>query len=84
MSELLFPATAAPAASAQPSEVECRVLSLFEQFRNPLFRYVISFGIPVHEAEEITQEVFHGCQDTAKSSNAESQWIYSSTVRGHP
>ncbi len=58
ISELLFPATAAPAASAQPSEVECRILSLFEQFRTPLLRYVISFGLPVHEAEEITQEVF--------------------------
>jgi RNA polymerase sigma-70 factor (ECF subfamily) len=34
------------------------VMSLFEQFRNPLFRYVLSFGIPVHDAEEITQEVF--------------------------
>ncbi len=58
ISELLFPAMATPAASAQPTEVECQVMSLFEQFRNPLLRYVVSFGIPVHDAEEITQEVF--------------------------
>jgi RNA polymerase sigma-70 factor (ECF subfamily) len=58
MGELLFPATPAPAASAQPSEIECEVMNLFEQFRNPLLRYAVSFGIPVHEAEEITQEVF--------------------------
>jgi hypothetical protein len=55
ISDLLFPATTAPAASAQPSEVECQVLRLFEQFRNPLLLYVVSFGVPVHEAEEITQ-----------------------------
>ncbi len=35
-----------------------RVMALFEQFRNPLLRYAISFGIPVHDAEEIVQEVF--------------------------
>jgi RNA polymerase sigma-70 factor (ECF subfamily) len=33
-------------------------MNLFEQFRNPLLRYVLSFGIAVHDAEEITQEVF--------------------------
>jgi RNA polymerase sigma-70 factor (ECF subfamily) len=33
-------------------------MSLFEQFRNPLLRYALSFGIPVHDAEEIIQDVF--------------------------
>jgi len=33
-------------------------MELFEQFREPLLRYVHSFGISVHDAEEITQEVF--------------------------
>ncbi len=33
-------------------------MDLFEQFRNPLLRYVLSFGVSVHDAEEVTQEVF--------------------------
>ncbi len=31
---------------------------LFDQFRNPILRYALSFGLPVHDAEEVTQEVF--------------------------
>jgi RNA polymerase sigma-70 factor (ECF subfamily) len=56
--ELSFPSVATVASSAKPSEFECEVMRLFEQFRNPLLRYALSFGIPVHDAEEITQEVF--------------------------
>jgi RNA polymerase sigma-70 factor (ECF subfamily) len=56
--ELSFPSVATVASSAKPSEPECEVMRLFEQFRNPLLRYALSFGIPVHDAEEITQEVF--------------------------
>lgn len=56
--ELSFPSVATVASSAKPSESECEVMRLFEQFRNPLLRYALSFGIPVHDAEEITQEVF--------------------------
>src|SRR5271154_7401107 len=44
--------------SAKPSEIEREVMDLFEQFRNPLLRYALSFGIPVHDAEEIVQETF--------------------------
>jgi len=56
--ELLFPAAVTSASSAKPSEIECEVVNFFEQFRNPLLRYLLSFGIPAHDAEEITQEVF--------------------------
>jgi RNA polymerase sigma-70 factor (ECF subfamily) len=56
--ELIFPAAADTALSAQPSEIEREVMDLFEQFRNPLLRYALSFGIPVHDAEEVIQEVF--------------------------
>src|SRR5271168_1654871 len=44
--------------SAKPSEIEREVMKLFEQFRNPLLRYALSLGIPVHDAEEVIQEVF--------------------------
>jgi RNA polymerase sigma-70 factor (ECF subfamily) len=56
--ELAFPIAAGTARSAQPSEIEREVMDLFEQFRNPLLRYAFSFGIPVHDAEEVVQEVF--------------------------
>ena len=54
--ELLFPASAMP--SPKFSEIEREVMELFEQFRSPLLRYVLSFGLPVHDGEEVTQEVF--------------------------
>jgi len=56
--ELSFPSVATAKSLAKPSEIECEVMRLFEQFRNPLLRYALSFRIPVHDAEEITQEVF--------------------------
>jgi RNA polymerase sigma-70 factor, ECF subfamily len=56
--ELAFPASTSTGASAKPSESECEVIHLFEQFRNPLLRYVISRGLSLHDGEEIIQEVF--------------------------
>jgi RNA polymerase sigma-70 factor (ECF subfamily) len=44
--------------SAKPSEIECEVIKLFDQFRNSLLRYVLSFGLSVDDGEEVTQEVF--------------------------
>jgi RNA polymerase sigma-70 factor (ECF subfamily) len=55
---LLSPADASAQDSAQRSEIELAVIELFEQFRNPLLRYVMLFGLSVHDGEEITQEVF--------------------------
>lgn len=40
------------------SECERVVMNLFEQYRDPILRYAISFGISIHDAEEISQEVF--------------------------
>jgi RNA polymerase sigma-70 factor, ECF subfamily len=45
-------------ASSRPTAVECEVIALFDQFNPSLRRYVLSLGLPVHDAEEITQEVF--------------------------
>jgi RNA polymerase sigma-70 factor, ECF subfamily len=58
--ELSFPIPAPAAVSEKPSEIECEVISLFDQFRNPLLRYALSFGLSVHDAEEVTQDVFLG------------------------
>jgi len=55
---LPFATTTGAASSPKPSENERVVMELFEQFRNPLLRYALSFGIPVHDGEEIIQEVF--------------------------
>src|ERR1700691_5186411 len=56
--QLSFPVPASAAVSEKPSEIECEVIRLFDQFRNPLLRYVLSFGLSVHDAEEVTQDVF--------------------------
>jgi|SRR5436190_2564842 len=34
------------------------VVDLFNQFRNPLLRYVLALGLSVHDGEEVVQEVF--------------------------
>jgi RNA polymerase sigma-70 factor, ECF subfamily len=47
-----------PEAQAAARGIEAEVMSLFEQYRAPLLRYAVSFGVPVHDAEEIVQEVF--------------------------
>ena len=56
--ELPIAAGAGRESSLQPSESESEVILLFEQFRNPLLRYVSSLGLSVHDGEEIIQEVF--------------------------
>jgi RNA polymerase sigma-70 factor (ECF subfamily) len=55
---LPFATTAGVASSPKPSENERVVMELFDEFRNPLLRYALSFGVRVHDAEEIIQEVF--------------------------
>lgn len=56
--KLAFPVSASSGSSARPSEGECEVIHLFEEFRNPLLRYVVSRGLSLHDGEEIIQEVF--------------------------
>jgi RNA polymerase sigma-70 factor, ECF subfamily len=55
--ERLFPAVA-PARSRELEAIESEVLALFDEYRNPILRYALSFGIPVHDAEEVAQETF--------------------------
>lgn len=42
----------------RPSPVEQEVLELFEQLREPLFRYLLSFSLTTADSEEILQETF--------------------------
>jgi RNA polymerase sigma-70 factor, ECF subfamily len=55
---LPFPSLSDALPSAKPSEIEREVMDLYEQFRDSLFRYALSLGIPFHDAEEVIQEVF--------------------------
>ncbi len=43
---------------AAPTAVEQEVALLFEQFRRPLFRYLLTFGLTIPDGEEVIQEVF--------------------------
>lgn len=54
---LPLPAIGAVSAGA-PTEIEVEVISLFDQLQERLFRYILSFGIPTHDAEDIVQETF--------------------------
>jgi RNA polymerase sigma-70 factor (ECF subfamily) len=42
----------------QPSVAELEVIELFDQFRERLFRYVLTFGLSVQDCEEVIQETF--------------------------
>jgi RNA polymerase sigma-70 factor (ECF subfamily) len=44
--------------SLKPSRLEEEVLRMFEEFRDPLLRYILSLGLRIHDGEEIVQEVF--------------------------
>lgn len=44
--------------SAAPASLEEEVIALFDQYRVPVLRYLISRRIPFSDAEEIVQEVF--------------------------
>jgi len=56
--ELAFPTPAVAEIEAMPSQIEFVVMQLFDHYRHPLLRYALSLGISVHDAEEVTQEVF--------------------------
>lgn len=41
-----------------PVPLEQELINLFTQYRNPLLRYTSGLGLPVHDSEEVVQEVF--------------------------
>ena len=50
------PSTVRP--STKASRIEKEIMELFDEFRCPLLRYSLSLGLPIHDAEEVIQEVF--------------------------
>ena len=46
------------ATKPMPSQIGEEVVRLFEEFRNPLLRYLMSLGLNVQDGEEVIQEVF--------------------------
>ena len=45
-------------AASQPSALELEVTGLFDEYRRPLLRYLLSMGLTVQDGEEVVQEVF--------------------------
>jgi RNA polymerase sigma-70 factor (ECF subfamily) len=56
--ESLFPSSADAERSGRASRLAEEVTALFDELRNPLLRYVLSFGLSPQDGEEIIQEVF--------------------------
>jgi RNA polymerase sigma-70 factor (ECF subfamily) len=48
----------ASATTPAPSEIENEVIVLFDQLQDRLFSYVLTFGLTVHDAEDVVQETF--------------------------
>lgn len=44
--------------SAPPSALELEIIDHFDQMRERLLRYLLGFGLSVHDCEEIVQETF--------------------------
>jgi RNA polymerase sigma-70 factor, ECF subfamily len=58
IADRLFSAPAADARASTFAAIEADVMALFDEFRNPILRYALSFGLTLHDAEEVAQEVF--------------------------
>jgi RNA polymerase sigma-70 factor, ECF subfamily len=55
----LLPAPASRAEQPRAhSELESLVIRLFDQFQGRVLNYVVAFGLPFHDAEDIVQETF--------------------------
>jgi RNA polymerase sigma-70 factor (ECF subfamily) len=56
--ELSRPVAIEPERRTTAAAVEEAVLVLFDDHRDPLLRYVVSFGLPTSDAEDLVQDVF--------------------------
>ena len=56
------PAVARPApledSGGKSDPLQQEVVALFDQFREPMLRYLCGFGLPIPDGEEVLQEVF--------------------------
>ncbi len=48
----------APERASTATEIEREVVGLFDQDRDSILRYALSFGLSAHDGEEVAQEVF--------------------------
>ena len=53
-----LPASARPAAEHSAADLQTEVLSLFDELRHRLLRYAMSFGLSLHDGEDVLQEAF--------------------------
>lgn len=76
--ELFLPQATADVADADLT-LEEEILTLFDSLSVPLLRYAVSFGLPVHDGEDIIQEVFlalfHHLQKGRARSNLRG-WVF--------
>jgi RNA polymerase sigma-70 factor (ECF subfamily) len=56
--DLFLPRETEEKDAAAPQRLQLEILNLFDSLRHPLLRYAISFGLSLHDAEDILQEVF--------------------------
>jgi RNA polymerase sigma-70 factor, ECF subfamily len=49
-------------AADEQQTVQLQVVQLFDQLRSPLLRYLLAFGLPTQDGEEVIQEVFLALQ----------------------
>ena len=69
----------AAAPAPDPTALETEVVSLFDQMRGRMLRYVLSFGLPIADAEEIVQDVFLALYQhlvRGKSRDSVSGWLF--------
>jgi RNA polymerase sigma-70 factor, ECF subfamily len=57
-SALSWPLAKPTNAESRAGSVESEVVALFDQFRDPLLRYLMALGLQAHDGEEIIQETF--------------------------
>jgi len=58
INEISFPRATTGSLAAGTSEIESQVITFFDLFRDSLLRYVLSFGLTLHDGEEVVQEAF--------------------------
>jgi RNA polymerase sigma-70 factor, ECF subfamily len=56
--EAMQPLASSPVTSKSESELEALVICLFDKFQGRVLNYVLTCGLPFHDAEDVVQETF--------------------------